>query len=46
MDEKICTKCVDFAKLDGNGKCILQNLIKGCKEYQNNGKCKKSADGY
>lgn len=45
-DEKVCTKCADFAKLDGNGKCILQNLIKGCDDYQNDGKCAKCEDGY
>ena len=45
-DEKVCTKCDDFAKLDDNGKCILQNLIKGCDDYQNDGKCEECEDGY
>ena len=45
-DEKVCTKCAGFAKLDDNGKCILQNLIKGCREYQNDGKCANCIDGY
>ena len=45
-DEKVCKKCDVFAKLDVNGKCILQNLIKGCIEYQNDGKCKSCQDGY
>lgn len=45
-DEKVCKKCDVFAKLDGNGKCILQNLINGCIEYQNDGKCKSCGDGY
>ena len=44
-DEKVCTKCDDFAKLDGNGKCILQNLINGCIEYHD-GKCASCGDAY
>ena len=45
-DEKVCKQCDVFAKLDDNGKCILQNLINACIEYQNDGKCASCQDGY
>ena len=40
-----CKTCLFEASTDANGKCILPSqLIKGCKKYNNDGKCAECED--
>jgi len=40
-----CKTCLFEASTDANGKCILPSqLIKGCKKYNNDGKCSECED--
>lgn len=45
--KKICTKCIANVPTDNDGKCKFPtNLIKGCNEYDGNGKCIDLDDEY